>query len=133
MREKGQGNRNRTRKEIKMTATYTTRYEILPTIEFAGFPEWTKELPLAARTALMLIIAPLLGLGFVIALPVAGLALAAWMAAKVLARRCAGAAPIVKRTALFFAAPFVGLAYLIAFPFVGAGALLVYGVRAARK
>jgi hypothetical protein len=117
-----------------MTATYTTRYTgYLATAELERLAAWTKELPLAAKTALMLVAGPLLGLAFVIALPVAGLALAAWMAIKAAARKCAGAAPIVKRIALFAAAPFVGLAYLIAFPFVGLGALTWYGIRAARK
>jgi hypothetical protein len=76
---------------------------------------------------------PLLGLAFVIALPVAGLTLAAWMAVKALARRWAGAAAVLKRIALFAAAPFVGLAYLIAFPFVGIGALAYWAIRAGRK
>ena len=117
-----------------MTATCTIRYPgyaevaVLETIA-----AWTKELPLAGKTALMLVAGPLLGLAFVIALPVAGLVVAAWMAVKAAARHWAGAAPIVKRLALFAAAPFVGLAYLIAFPFVGLGALVYYGVRAARK
>jgi len=38
----------------------------------------------------------------------------------------------VKNVGLFFAAPFVALAYIIALPFVGAGALVYYGVKAAR-
>ena len=117
-----------------MTATLTTRYtEYVATAELERIAEWAKELPLAARTGLMLVGGPVLGLAFVIALPFAGLGLAAWMAAKALARKCAGVAPIVKRIALFAASPFIGLAYLIAFPFVGLGALAYYGVRAARK
>jgi hypothetical protein len=117
-----------------MTTTYTTRYTgFLGTAEIERLTAWTRELPLAARTALMLAGGPLLGLAFVIALPVAGLTLAAWMAVKALARRWAGAAAIVKRVALFAAAPFVGLAYLIAFPFVGVGALVWYAIKAARK
>lgn len=118
-----------------MTATYTIRYypEYLGTAELERLTAWTKELPLAAKTALMLVAGPLLGLAFVVALPVAGLVLAAWMAIKAAARRRAGAAPIVKRIALFAAAPFFGLAYLITFPFVGLGALAYYGIRAARK
>ena len=117
-----------------MTTTCTTRYPgYLGTAEIEKLTAWTRELPLAAKTALMLAGGPLLGLAFVIALPVAGLALAAWMAVKALARRWAGATAVLKRIALFAAAPFVGLAYLIAFPFVGIGALAWYAIRAARK
>lgn len=118
-----------------MTATYTTGY--YP--GYAGTPgleritAWAKELPLAAKTVLMLAGGPLLGLAFVIALPAAGLALAAWMAVKAVARTWPGVAVVVRRIALFAIAPFVGLAYLIAFPFVGFGALVYSGVRAACK
>lgn len=117
-----------------MTATYTTCYSgYLGTIEVEKLTAWTKELPLAARTGLMLAGGPLLGLAFVIALPFAGLLLAAWLAARALARSRTGVARIAKRIALFIAAPFVGLAYLIAFPFVGLGALAYYAIRAARR
>ena len=117
-----------------MTATCTIRYTgYFGTTEFERVTAWTRELPLAAKTALMFAGAPLLGLAFVIALPIAGLALAAWMAAKALAPKCAGAAPVVKRIALFAAAPFFGLAYLLAFPFVGIGAVVYYAIRAARR
>ena len=117
-----------------MTATYTTCYSgYFGTIEVERLTAWTRELPLAAKTGLMLAGGPLLGLAFVIALPLAGLVLAAWLAAKALAGRWTGVARVAKRIALFAAAPFIGLAYLIAFPFVGLGALAYYGIRAARR
>ena len=116
-----------------MTATTTIRIEYLPTVELERFAARVKELPAAAATALMIVGAPLLGLAFVITLPIAGIGLAVWMAAKAMARNWTGIARIVKRTALFAAAPFFGLAYLVAFPFVGIGALAYYGVKAARK
>ena len=117
-----------------MTATYTLRYT-----EYAGvagleeITAWTKELPLAAKTGLMIVAAPLLGLAFVIALPIAGLVLAAWMGVKKTAIKWPRAAQIVKRIALFAVAPFFGLTYFIAFPFVGLGALAYYAMRAARR
>ena len=117
-----------------MTATYTTCYSgYLGTIEVEKLTAWTRELPLAAKTGLMLAGGPLLGLALVIALPFAGLVLAGWLAAKAFAGRWTGVARIAKRIALFAAAPFIGLAYLIAFPFVGLGALAYYGIRAARR
>ena len=66
-----------------MTATLTTRYtETFATAEFERIAEWAKELPLAARTGLMLVGAPLVGLAFVIALPVAGLGAIAYYAVR---------------------------------------------------
>ena len=118
-----------------MTATCTIRTTGHTGLEtgLEAAAAWMKELPAAGRTALMLAGGPLLGLAFIVALPVAGLVLAAWMAVRAAARKWAGAGAIVKRVALFAAAPFFGLAYLIAFPFVGLGALVWYGFRAARK
>jgi hypothetical protein len=115
---------------MKMNATYTIRYEYPRAA--ARIAAWTKEIAAVAVTALMLMAAPLMGLAFIIALPVAGLAVLAWVAMKALARHRGPIAAVAKRLALFFLAPFVGLAYLIAFPFVAMGMLAYYGVRAAR-
>jgi hypothetical protein len=93
----------------------------------------TKEVPLAAKTALMLVVGPLSGLAFVFALPVIGLTLIAYYAAKLLAARWAAVARHVRNMALFLAAPFIGLAYMLALPFVGLGVLAYYGVKAARR
>jgi len=93
----------------------------------------TEHLTLATRTVLMLAGAPLLGLAFVLALPVISVALTAYYGAKLTAARWAGIARYVKNVGLFFLAPFVGLAYIIALPFVGMGALVYFGVKAAGK
>lgn len=93
----------------------------------------TKDFPLAATTALMLICGPLIGLAFVIALPVIGVTLIAYYSVKLIAVRWAGIARYIKNVALFLAAPFIGLAYMLAFPFVGFGALVYLGVKAARR
>ena len=93
----------------------------------------TKDFSLAAKTALMLVGGPLVGLAFVIALPIIGLTLIAYYGAKLIAARWARIARHVKNVALFLAAPFVGLAYMVAFPFVGFGALVYLGVKAARR
>ena len=116
-----------------MTATTTIRYPTCAAVEFERAATWTRELPLAAKTLVMVAAAPVLGLVFVLGLPLVGLAVAAWMAAKALAPALKGAAPVVKRLALFAAAPFFGLAYLVAFPLVGLGALMVCAYRTARK
>jgi len=92
-----------------------------------------KEFALVAKIALMLVGGPLIGLAFVIALPVIGLALAAYYTTKLIAVRWAKITRHVKNVALFLAAPFVGLAYLLAFPFIGLGMLVYVGVKAARR
>jgi len=115
-----------------MNATYTTRhpgYGYLGTAGVERITALTKDLAPAGKTIVMLVVAPLLGLAFVVALPIAGVVLAAWIAIKT----ATGVAPIVKRIALFLAAPFVGLAYVIALPFVGVGAMVYYAVRAATR
>lgn len=93
----------------------------------------TENLTAATKTVLMVAGAPLLGLAFVLALPLISVALTAYYAAILIAARSAGVARHVKNVALFFAAPFVGLAYILAFPFVGVGMLCYLGVKAARK
>ena len=93
----------------------------------------TEEMTLATKTGLMLVGAPLIGLAFVIALPAICAALTAYYTYKLVAARWTGITRYVKNLALFFAAPFVGLVYIIAFPFVGLGALVYFGVKAARR
>jgi hypothetical protein len=97
------------------------------------FNATTEHLTLATKTVLMLAGAPLLGLVFVLALPIVSVALTAYYTTKLIGARWAGIARYVKNIALFFASPFVGLAYIIALPFVGFGTLVYFGVKAARK
>ena len=93
----------------------------------------TKEFSLAAKTALMFVGGPLIGLAFVIALPVTCLALTVYYSAKLIAARWAGITRYIRNVALFLAAPFIGLTYLLAFPFVALGTLVYFGVKAARR
>ena len=92
----------------------------------------TKEFSIAAKTALMLVGGPLIGLAFVIALPLIGVTLIGYYSAKLIAARRAGIVRHIKNVALFLAAPFIGLAYMAAFQFIGLGALVYFGVKAAR-
>lgn len=84
----------------------------------------------AVRQVAMLVAAPFIGLGFVIAFPFAGLALLAWTAIRAMLERETRLARFVRNVGLFFAAPFIGLAYAIALPFVGLGMLAWHGYRA---
>ena len=116
-----------------MNATYTICYGTPGALELERAAAYAKEVGRAAKFAAMLVAAPILGLAFVIAFPFAGLAYLAWMVIRALPRKCAAAAPVVKRIALFAVAPLFGLAYVIAFPFVGIGVLAYCAVRAARN
>jgi hypothetical protein len=117
------------------TLTMSTPELALAALEAAAerFNTATEHLTLASRTALMLVGGPLLGLAFVLALPLASVMLTAYYGWKLLAGHWTRIARHVKNVALFFAAPFFGLAYIIALPFVGLGTLLYMGVKAARK
>lgn len=77
--------------------------------------------------------APFIGLVYVVAFPIVGLAMLAWMGARALALRPGRITRFARNVALFIAAPFVGLAYAVAFPFVGVGMLAWMGARALVK
>jgi hypothetical protein len=106
-----------------MNATYTLHYGYA---ELEALAARANALNAAAKTVALIVGAPLLGLVFVTALPLAGLATIGWMAVKALVRNAA----VVKRIALFAAAPVIGLAYALAFPFVAVGALAYCAARA---
>ena len=86
-----------------------------------------------AEAVLMLAGGAVLGLVFVLTMPILCVALTLYYGAKVFAARWTGIARVVKNVALFFAAPFIGLAYLLALPIVGLGTLAYVAVKAARK
>jgi hypothetical protein len=87
----------------------------------------------AGWNAVLAVAVPFIGLVFVVAFPLAGLAILAWIGARAVARRAKPLARFAKNVALFVAAPFVGLAYAVAFPFVGMGILVWRGTRAIVK
>ena len=78
-----------------------------------------------AKTAALLVAAPLIGLVYAVAFPFVGLAMLVWMGFRALPKR-------VKNILLFFAAPFIGLAYAVVFPFVGLGMVVWAGARAVK-
>jgi hypothetical protein len=121
---------------MRTTALTMTAPELaLARLEAAAekFNTATEHLTAATKTVLMLAGAPLIGLVFILALPVVSVFLTVYYGGWLLATRCAGAVHYAKNVALFLIAPFVGLAYIIALPFVGFGAVCYYGVKAVRK
>jgi len=92
------------------------------------------------KNVALFLAAPFIGLAYILAFPVVGLGMLAWMAVQAQQKKSAEvgtlqpAAPArssaVKTTAMFLAAPFIGLAYVIAGPIIGLGMLLWFGVQA---
>jgi len=118
-------------KNLTMTAPEVA----LGALEHAAekFNTATEHVTLATKTVVVLAGAPLLGLLFVLTLPVIGIALTVYFGAKVMAANWATIAKHTRNLALFFAAPFIGLAYIIALPVVGLGTIAYLGMKAARK
>jgi hypothetical protein len=116
-----------------MNAAYTISYENAAAAALETLEARTRELTGGTKVTLMLAAAPLLGLAFVVGLPIVGLAAIAWMVTKALVRHRAAIAGRVKRIALFLAAPFVSLLYIAAFPFAALGMLVYCATRAARS
>ena len=122
-------------------STYTKNLTItapevaLAALEHAAekFNTATEHVTLATKTVVMLAGAPLLGLMFILALPVISVALTVYYGAKLMAANWTTIAKHVKNVTLFFASPFIGLAYIIALPVVGLGTIAYLGVKAARK
>lgn len=80
------------------------------------------------KNVALFLVAPLIGLAYLIAFPIIGIALLAWTAAKAVMNN-AKARPL----ALALAAPFVGLAFVTVGPIAGLGALAWIGAKAALK
>ena len=130
----GKQKRNQPEKIMRTTALAMNAPEMaLAALEAAAekFNTATENVTRATKTVVMFAGAPLLGLVFLLAVPVICVALTAYYGAKLIA--WATIAKHVKNVALFFAAPFVALAYVIALPVVGLGTLAYLGMKAARK
>lgn len=81
-----------------------------------------------AKNVALFLIAPFIGLAYLLAFPIVGFALLAWTAAKAVLNN-AKARPL----ALALAAPFIGLAFVTVGPIAGLGALAWIGAKAALK
>src|SRR5450830_644241 len=84
------------------------------------------------RNIALFLAAPFIGLAYAVFLPLAGLAMLAWIGGKALLQtQAAKKAPTyLKNVALFAFAPFIGLAYAVMLPFVGTAMLLWVGAKA---
>ena len=86
----------------------------------------------AVTNIVLFFAAPFIGLVYIIAFPLVGLAALAVLAGRVLAKYEAvkTTALVVKNVGLMVAAPVLGLAYVVLFPFIGLAALAWMGGRA---
>ena len=81
-----------------------------------------------AKNVALFLAAPFIGLAYLLAFPVIGFGLLAWVAAKAVMKN-EKARPV----ALALAAPFIGLAFVTVGPVLGLVALAWYGGKAAMK
>lgn len=84
------------------------------------------------KNVALFLVAPFIGLVYAVLLPLVGIAMLLWTAAKALAASGAlgRATHFLKAAALLLAAPFIGLVYAVTFPFVGMAMLLWVAVDA---
>lgn len=99
-----------------------TEPEVAPTLEGKH----------ALRNLALLLVTPLIGLGYAVLLPLMGMAMLLWTAGKALMTIPAARKMLmrIKDIALFVAAPFIGLIYAALLPFVGITMLVVLAVKA---
>jgi hypothetical protein len=87
----------------------------------------------AKRIALFLA-APFIGLLYIVALPVVGMATLTWMGLQPLLKKAAAAGNVrfLKNAGMLVAAPFIGLAFVVLLPVAGSAMLAWTGVMALR-
>ena len=91
------------------------------------------------KNVALFLAAPFVGLAYILAFPIVGLGMLAWMAIQAQKKKSEAAETLppavtkssaLRNTAIFLAAPFIGLAYLIVGPIVGLGMLIWFGFQA---
>ena len=94
-----------------------------------------KSVALFVQNVALFLLAPFVGLAYIVAFPFVALGMLVWAGLEALAKHGAARkiAVFLKNVVLFLAAPFVGLVYAVAFPFIGLGMLAWTGVRALMK
>jgi CheY-like chemotaxis protein len=103
-------------------------------------PSGAKNVVRFLKNVALFFAAPFVGLAYILAFPVVGLGMLAWMAIQAQKKKSDEAAKLqqpaptqsnaLKSTAVFLAAPFIGLVYIILGPIVGLGMLLWFGFQA---
>jgi CheY-like chemotaxis protein len=99
-----------------------------------------KNVALFLKNIALFFAAPFVGLAYILAFPVVGFGMLAWMAIQAQKKKSEEAAKmqpaapakpsLLRTTAMLLAAPFIGLAYIIVGPIMGFGMLLWFGFQA---
>lgn len=89
----------------------------------------------ALKNIALFLAAPFVGLAYIVAFPIVGLGMLAWMGGKSLTKYDAvrNIALVAKNVGLFIAAPFIGLAYFMIVPVTALGVLAWMGANALIK
>lgn len=89
----------------------------------------------ALKNIALFFAAPFVGLAYIVAFPIVGLGMLAWMGAKSLMKYegVRTFAQVAKNVVLFIAAPFIGLAYVVIAPVAGLAVLAWMGAKALIK
>jgi len=109
--------------------------DMAPAITTAEVAAVTAQPQSTLKNVLLFACAPFIGLAYLLAFPLVGLGMLAWMAIQpmmkypTMKKIAAGG----KTTARFIAAPFIGLAFVLTFPILGLVFLAWYGAKAAKK
>jgi CheY-like chemotaxis protein len=92
------------------------------------------------KNVALFLAAPFIGLAYILAFPIVGLGMLAWIAIQAQKKKSEEAAKlqpvaparpsVLKSAALLLAAPFIGLAFIVVGPIAGLGMLLWFGFRA---
>jgi CheY-like chemotaxis protein len=115
------------------TATADTQADVIPAQSGA------QSVARVVKNVALFLAAPFVGLAYILAFPIVGLGMLAWMAIQAQQKKSAEAAKlqpvpakssVLRSTAVFLAAPFIGLVYVIVGPIVGLGMLLWFGFQA---
>jgi len=92
------------------------------------------------KNVALFVAAPFIGLAYILAFPIVGLGMLAWMAIQAQKKKSEAAVKIpravpaksslLRTTAMVLAAPFIGLVYIVVGPIVGLGMMLWFAVQA---
>ncbi len=121
--------------EAAAIAAPQTEAAVAKAADVPAEPGTLRKIASSAGKVGLFVAAPFIGLAYALFLPLFGIALLGWLAARALLRYSTfrKVAVFVKNVALFAAAPFIGLAYAILLPFVGLGMLVWMAARALMK
>jgi len=135
-----EGSAQKALSEKDATAQSATAAAAMPQPAAAPAQSGAKSIARFVKNVALFFAAPFVGLAYILAFPIVGLGMLAWMAIQAQKKKSEEAAALqpaapakpsaLKTTALVLAAPFIGLAFVVFGPIVGFGLLLWFGFQA---